>query len=856
MSTRSTALIARKSIRARLGRLVAIAIAIVVGVSFVVGTFVLADSLRSAFDGLFNQISQDVDLEVRASVAFEQGEGTQDRDPIPDSLDAEIAQVAGVARTEPLLQRYAQFLDQDGEAVATQGAPTFGVGWNGDESLSGLEIKGEGRPPSGADEAAIDKATADREDFAVGDRIGVLTDTGTHQFTITALVGIGDSDGFYGATLAVWDMPTAQQVLGAAGVYDGVDIEVADGADVATVQQRLEEVLPERTEVVTRQTIVDEGKADLENGFISPFSTGLLIFAFVTAFVSAFLINNVFSITIGQRLRELALMRAVGASGRQVRRMIYLEAIVMSVIATVLGIGGGLLVARGIVWFFNAAGSGFPDTGTVLLPRSVIMGFLVGVGITLLAVAVPARRAAKIPPVAAMRPELGFESLSARRLIGGVIVTSIGAAMFLVGLFVRPGGGTGIAVLAGGGGLLLFVGVASVSSTVARPVTMMIGWPVDKIFGTPGKLARANAGRAPRRTSATASALMIGVALVSASSVFAASLRSTLEGTLERGVLADLLVTPREQGAQGIPDAVAQALAELPEVGAVSGTGGTQAEIDGDAVFVGGVDPVALPQLINLDVTDGGFDGLEDRGVLVFGDTAEDLDLQVGDRVPATFQSGVELDLTVSGIYQDDSLAGGWLISTSTLAEASDSPSSSFFVPLKLADGVDPAIGRQAVEAALEGYPQAQVQDNAEFRAQVGSQIDQVLVAISGLLGLAIIIAVLGISITLALGVFERTREIGLMRAVGMTKRQTRRTVRWEAVIVSTFGAIVGIVVGSLIGVALCSAAPEAVTGTISFSPTIIVIILVGAVLAGLVAALYPSYKASKMDVLRAIATE
>ena len=451
--------------------------------SFVVGTFVLADSLRKTFDDLFTQISENVDLQVRASVAFGDDSVDLQRDPIPASLEETVAQVDGVAATEPLLQRYAQLVDKQGEPVSTQGAPTLGVAWNGDSSLSGLEIKGDGRPPSGPNEVAIDKATADREDFVVGDTIDVLTDTGTHTFEITALVGLGDSDGFAGATLAAWDVPTALAVTGAGEVLDGIDVAVQDGVDVATVQDRIQQVLPERTEVVTNEVLVDEAKAQVDT-FISAFGTGLLIFAFVTAFVSAFLIYNVFAITIGQRLRELALMRAVGATGNQVQALIYLEALVMSIIATVLGIAGGIGVARLIINLFNAAGLGFPDSDTVLLPRTVLFAFAVGVGITMFSVVLPAWRAARIPPVAAMRPELGFEALSAKRIVVGTATLVAGAVMFLVGLFVRPGGTIGLIVLAGGGALLLFLGVASVSSTVAKPVTKMIGWPVGRLLGT------------------------------------------------------------------------------------------------------------------------------------------------------------------------------------------------------------------------------------------------------------------------------------------------------------------------------------------------------------------------------------
>ena len=837
-----------------LDRLIAISVAILVGVSFVVGSFVLADSLRKTFDDLFTQISENVDLQVRASVAFGEGDVETVRDPIPASLAETVAQVEGVQAVEPGLQRYAQLVDQDGNAIQTQGAPTLGVAWAGNESLSGLRIKGEGRPPSGPDEVAIDKATADREGFDVGDQIQVLTDTGTGTYTITALVGLGDSDGFAGATMAAWDVPTAQQVLGAQGQLDTIDVQVADGVDPATVAPSIEAVLPPGVEVVTREVVVEESKQAL-NTIISAFGGGLLAFAFITAFVSAFLINNVFQITIGQRLRELALMRAIGANGGQVRRMIYTEALVMAVIATVLGIGGGILVAKGLISIFNSAGAGFPGTSTVLLPRTVIVAVLVGVGITLASVMIPARRAAKIPPVAAMRPELGFEALSKRRLIGGIIVTVIGVVAFVVGLFARPGGTVGLLALAGGGALLIFQGVASVSSTVARPVTRLLGWPVGKLFRAPGVLARENAGRAPRRTSATAAALMIGVALVSAASVFASSLRSTFTEILERSVKADYIIT--DESFQGLPPNVADTLVTLPELSAVTAVRGTRALVNGDQKAVGAVDPLAFEQLVDIGLTSGSFEAMADGGVMVYKDPAEDLDLEVGDPVEMTFQNGTTVTLPVAGVYDDASIAGNWLISIDTLAQVSPaSTTRDFFVAAKLAEGVTPEEGDVAVRAALAQYPQAKVETNAEFRKSQEGQIDQLLIVITVLLGFSIVIAVLGISITLALGVFERTREIGLLRAVGMNKRQTRRTVRWEAVIVSTFGAIVGIIVGTLIGIALSLAVPDTVIDRLAFSPLIIVGILVLAVIAGFIAAVYPSYKASNMNVLDAIATE
>ncbi len=841
-------LIARKSIRARWGRTLAIAFAITASVSFVVGSFVLADSLRATFDNLFTELNENVDLEVRAAQEFDSDSA---REPIDVAIADDIRNVDGVEIVEPILQRFAQLIDANGDVITPAGGPTIGVSWEGDSGIQGVTIK-EGRPPSGPDELAIDKATADAQSFEVGDTVSYLTDVGTFSGTITATVGLGSADSFGGAQLTAVDLDTALARLTTDGKVDAIDIKLADGADVPAVQRAIEEILPPQTEVVTGEQVAQE-TADQVNQFVDVFGTGLLIFAFITAFVSAFIINNVFQITIGQRLRELALLRAVGASGRQVRRMITLEALGLGIVSTILGVFGGLLVARGLIAAFDAAGAGFPDTQTVLQARTMLIAAIVGVGITMASVIVPSRKASRIPPVAAMRPELGFAAMRSRRLVAGVVITLVGLAVFLIGLFVRPGGTAALIALAGGGALLLFLGIASLSSTIATPVTKVIGWPIEKLFKVPGSLARQNVARAPRRTSSSASALMIGVALVSSTAVFASSLRATLVDTLESAITADYIIT--DESFQGLSPAVSETLAEVPELDAVTPVRQISGQVDGNTKNFGAVDPVAFDILVDPDLQDGTISGVGPDDLLLHKDPAADLGVGVGDTVDVTFQNGVQRTLTVAGIYGDATF-GNWLISLDTLASVSDAPARDFFVIAKLADGVDPAVGDAAVQAAMEPFPQVNVQTNAEFLDSQEAQINQLLIIITMLLAFAILIAILGISITLALGVFERTREIGLLRAVGMNKRQTRRSVRWEAVIVSFFGAIVGIVVGTFLGVVLSLAVPDDVISTLSFNPTIIVMILVGAVIAGLFAALYPSYKASNMNVLEAIATE
>lgn len=848
MSTRATLLLARKSIRARLGRTIAIAITVMAGVSFVVGSFVLADSLRATFTSLFDDLATNVDLRVRSEEAFE-GDGA--RDPIAVEVADALRGIDGIAVVEPGLSRYAQLLDDDGEAIAAIGGPTLGVTSIGDDTLGGTVVK-EGAWPLGPDEVAVDKATADREGLAVGDAVSYLTDTGTYAGTIAGTIGLGDQDGFVGASVIALDLDIAIDRLGGEGKVDAIDLSFADGVDESAVMAAINDALPDRTEVITSQQISDENASDVD-GFISIFGTGLLIFAFITAFVSAFIINNVFQITIGQRLRELALLRAVGASGKQVRRMIAVEAFVLGLIATALGVLGGIGVSKLIVFAFNQAGAGFPATDTILKPRTFIAAAIVGIGITMLSVFIPARRAAKIPPVAAMHPELGFAALHTKRLVAGVVTTVVGAAMLIIGLFVQPGSTAAWGALAGIGSLMLFLGVASVSSTIASPVTRIIGWPIAKIYKVPGALARDNVARAPRRTSSSAAALMIGVALVSAAAVFASSLRATFVETLENAVTADYIVT--DESFQGLSPIVAETLGELPELEAVTPVRGTGALVEGDVKSLGAINADAFAILVNPDLKSGAIEGLGLNEVLIHSDPANDLDKQVGDSIDVTYQNGQSGVLTVAGIYGDATF-GNWLISLDTLESISDAPARDFFIIGKLADGVSVEAGNAAVNAAAEEFPQANVQTNAEFLKSQEDQINQLLTIITVLLMMSIIIAVLGIAITLALGVFERTREIGLLRAVGMNRRQLRKSVRWEAVIVSTFGAFVGIVLGTFLGIVVSLAVPDDVVSKLAFNPSIIAIVIIGAIAAGLLAALYPSFKASNMDVLEAIATE
>jgi putative ABC transport system permease protein len=845
--------LARRSLRARLGRSIFTGLAIMAGVAFVAGSFVLADSMKATFDDLIDGLTGEIDLEVRSQLTVDDLDAV--RDPLPSSLTQQVAAVPGVQVAEAGYARFAQMLDKDGKPVTTQGAPTLGVSWDPDSGLSGVVLK-DGRAPKGLDEVAIDKATADRIGYRVGDTIRVVLTNGQEDFTIVGLVGLGNSDGFVGATTVVWDPTSAGYWLDSENTVDTIDIKLAEGADIDTVQAAIADVIPDRTEVITGKELGDETK-DQVGEIVSIFGTGLLIFALITALVAAFVINNIYNISISQRLRELALMRAVGANGGQVRKLVLVESMIVSAIATLLGMLGGLAVAKFIIFLFDAAGGGFPATPLLFKPRTAIVAAIVGIGVSVVSVLLPAIRASRIPPVAAMRPEVGFSALSlSQRLVRGFVLASVGIVMFLFGLFVRPGSGGQWGLITGAGALLIVFGVTTLSAAIARPMSRAIGAPLAALPGVAGRFARDNAARVPRRTARTASALMIGVTLITGAAVFTSSLRDTFGRILEQGTSFDYIVLDTESFQPLTPE-IADRLSELPELSAVSPFRNIRANVGDSAATFTAVDPVAFPELANLDVTAGGFDDVTaTEGVMVYRSAAAEQGVDVGDSLDITWQNGVESTLTVAGLFDDNSLGANWFVSVGLLESVSTQTPTDQFVVAKRAEGVELATARDAINEAIVEFPQATVQSNNEFVEEQKGQIDTLLFLVTLLLVFAIAFSFLGIAITLALSVFERTREIGLLRAVGMGRGKLRRSVYGEAVIVTLFGVLIGIALGLMFGLSLSYAVPNNVINGITIPYLLLAFVLAFAVVAALIAALYPAIKASRMNVLEAIATE
>jgi putative ABC transport system permease protein len=833
-------------------RLALTALSVVLGVAFVAGTFVLTDTINQTFDDVFTEVTAGVDLTVRARSGFGDDAGFEaQRDTVPATLVGAVAAIPGVARAEGSVSGFAQPVDAQGRAVATGGAPNLGFNWGDVDELNPLEVRA-GRPPAGPGEVLFDALTARQHDFEVGQRVRVLTRAGIEEFTLVGTAGFGKADNLAGATLAIFDTPTAQRLFGKVGAFDTVDVVAAGGVSVVELRQRVAEAVGPDLEVLTG-TEVGREQADAIKTGLGFFSTALLTFAGISLFVGAFIIFNTFSILVAQRTRELALLRALGASRRQVLASVMAESLAVGLFSSLVGLGLGVLVAVGLQSLLRGFGIALPSTDTQFLPRTVIAAFVVGVGVTLVAAIGPARRAGRVPPMAALRDETASqapESLRRRSVIGAVI-TGLGAVALFVGLFGAMDNGLPMVGLGAG---LTFLGVAVLSPLVARPLAAAIGSPLARIAGAAGRLGRQNAMRNPRRTAATASALMIGLGLVGTVSVMAASISESTTRIFERSLSADYTVST-EQFIPTISPEVAERLSQLPELAAVSGIKNGPFRIGDSTKYATGVDPASVREVLNLEMRAGDFATLARGEMLISEDAARDEGLAVGDVLRATFARTGTQELRIGGTYARNQLLGSYLVAAAVF-EANYTEALDFVVLARAAAGVPAVASRAAVERVTDDYPNVTVRDQAETVQRQRDEVNQLLGLVSALLGLALIIAFFGIVNTLALSVFERTRELGLLRAVGMSRRQVRSMVRGESVITSVLGAVLGLAIGLVFGWALVTAlADEGIDDLVIPAGQLLLYVAVAA-LAGVLAAVGPARRAARLDVLAAISNE
>jgi putative ABC transport system permease protein len=825
-------------------RLALTALAIVLGVTFISGTFVLTDTLNSTFSNLFTSVYHKIDFQVRGVPQLGSGTGAT-RNPLPDSVVTTVRGVPGVAGAYGEIQGYAQFIAKDGKAITSQSG-TLGVAFDPDQQISSLHLIA-GSPPTTPGDVVMDAATAQANGFSVGQQVKILASglRSPRSFTITGIAQFGTADTLAGATLAAFTLPTAQQVVGEGGLVDAVNVVTTPGANKAAVQQAIARALPADAQVVTGQTIINENTNAVSQA-LSFFNTALLIFALIALFVGAFTIYNTFSIIVGQRTRELALLRVVGASRRQVFRSVLTEAAIVGAVSSAVGVGLGVAAAVGIEALLSGFGITLPTGPLTFEPRTAIVGLAVGTLVTVASAIGPARNAVRIPPVAALadRPADGDRGrLARRRLTAGAALVVIGVALLGIGLS-KP-----VVALVGLGAVCVFIGVTVLAPVAVRPLAGVLGRPLARWLGTAGSLGRQNSIRSPRRTAQTAAALMVGLALVSAMAVFGASLSQSATASVDQAIRASILIS--SSGGQ-LSSAVPAAAAAAAGVTATDTVYRNQFEFEGAVATLTGVSTAGLAATVILRMTAGSPAALDAGQMLIDSTTAKNHHLAVGDTVPVKFAEGGATTARIGGIYQANALIESYLVSSAYFSAHFRNPQpGAVLLATSGAAGVEAAVGK-----ALTPYPTAQVQTRAQFeQAQVAS-VNQLLGLVYALLALAVLIALIGIVNTLMLSVLERTREIGLLRAVGMRRRQVRAMIRAEAVILALFGAVIGIVVGTLMGLALvASLRQQGITET-AVPVTRLVLFLILAALLGLVAASWPARRAARLDVLDAIAAQ
>lgn len=840
-----------KSILGHKARLAMTGLAVVLGVALMAGTLVLTDTVGRTFDDLVADIWDGTDAAVRSSDSIETQFGETLREPLDDSLVAQVAAVDGVAAAEGFVQGQARIQNAEGEALGNPdfGPPSFGMSWGEVEPLNPFLVA-EGAPPVGPDEVAIDRGTAEEGDIAVGEQVTILSAVEPRTFTVSGLVTFGTIDSPGGSNVALFEMATAQEVLGLPGQVNEIGAVADEGISQQDLVDRLGAALPEGVEAVTGEARAAEDQESFQEG-LSFFNTFLLIFALIALFVGAFIIANTFSIILAQRGRELALLRAIGASRRQVLASVMAEALVVGIVASLVGAAFGVGVAALLKGLLAATGIDIPATGVVIQPGSIANAVVTGVAVTVLAALLPALRGSRVPPLAALREvSLDTSATSVVRLVIGVLVLGIGALNLVAGF--NDGENAGVAV--GTGAVAGLIGIWILGPIIARPVVRVLAWPLPRLRGVTGSIARENASRNPKRTASTAAALMIGVGLVSFISIFATSAKASVSQLLEETVTGDLIITTGGFGATGFSPALAEDVRSIDGVEQVTSIRAVPAEIEDEPVFLAAFEMATIDTVSDPGRVQGDLVGLGPDQIAVSEDTAESDELALGDEVVLRTQTG-EHRFTVGAIYENPEVLGSHLLDLAGFDPLVPTPLD-IQVFVAFAEGADPVATKAAITDAVSAYGNAEVQDLEEFTESFFGQIDQLLNLIYALLGLAVIIAVIGIANTLALSVHERTHELGLLRAVGMTRSQLRGAIRWEAVIIALLGTALGIGVGIFFGWAMVQVLDEEgfTAFRLPWSTLLVVVVLAG--VAGVVSALGPARRAARLEVMEAISTE
>ena len=879
-------------------------LSVMMGVAFTVGVFIVTDSMRSAFGSLAEDIAGQIDLRVRRTNPF----GNRLTAPLIDPGVAEdIREIDGVGAVDGEVFAFNVPILIDGETPSSLRGPAIGQSWPNDPALNRLTlIEGE-RPRPGEFEFTIDTGTVESNDLLIGDLYPIALPTGTREFRLTGTHVFGtDEENIFGAQIVAFPLDVATEHLNGGAGWNVILVNLEPGEDIDRVKASIEANVAQGTEVVTAEAAEAEQQTNFSQ-FINIFQYILLAFAIITLVVSAFLVNNVFSILTGQRIRELGLLRALGSTGTQVTRMVLAESAGVGVLATGIGLAGGIGVAAFLRAVFSAQGGTLPIDPVALSGRTYLVAVAVGVGITMLAALAPAIRARRVSPMAAISEEIRLgEAMPKLRPILGSALLAVSAGLLTLGLLVEDWQGlTLFALLAcvtaflGGrriapwvgrvsvlavaavllitpavaewstskllvslsiGALTAFLGVNLSGPLFARGMAQALGKPFAAADGVTGELSRLNAARSPRRTSTTAGALMIGLALVATVGVVGASLRSTFVDVIDEQINADwfLCIDGCNDETATFSPQLAEDLSALPETESVASfrfqSGAFQTD-NGSIHSLMATNASEIDLHLDLDLVSGSLDDLASDGVLVSDDVIGDIGLSVGDELPVEFADGSRATWRIAGVYEDEAIIGSWLTSLENFNRYFDVERDRY-VSVLTASGVTEEQARTSIEAATAGFALVEVRTKAEFRDSQTNQINQALIIVNIFLGLAFVIAVLGIVATLALSVFERTRELGLLRAVGMTRSQLRRMICWEGVIVAVFGGILGVALGLVFGTLTARIIPDSVVNTLVIPVGQLILYLVLAGVAGLASGLLPAVWAGRKKILDAISYE
>ncbi|HUL84086.1 MAG TPA: FtsX-like permease family protein [Actinomycetota bacterium] len=843
-----------KSLLARKLRLVLTALAVVLGVGFTAGTYVLTDTALKSFDDLFGNVYAGIDVVVQGTSAFTPsaggssgGGGGQETKPMPESVLPTVKGVEGVASADGSVSGLAQIFDPStGKVIANGGAPTIGNSW--DPDTTSLEVV-QGAAPTSSSQVAIDAGTATDHHLTVGQQIRIGTTAGPGRYTISGIVRFKSSDSLLGATLAVFDLRTAQTLFDRVGQFDLIYVRGQDGVAPDQLATRVGGVLPKGFEAVTAASAAQQQQDQVNQG-LGFLRTGLLVFGFVALFVGAFIIFNTFNIVVSQRSRELALFRALGASRRQVMTSVLVESFVVGVVASIGGVLLGIVLAIGLKALLGGLGLKLPPTALVVSARTVIVSLILGTGITVVAAVSPARRASRVAPIEALRDSVAPSASIRRRTIVGTLVTLAGVGLVALGLF---GHVSNAGSVVGLGAALTFLGVTLLSPLFARPLAAAIGAPFRRRIA--GKLGSENANRNPRRTASTSAALMIGLGLVAFVAVFAASLKASASATLDQVLRADLTLNSSQFSP--FSTTLADDLRKDPDFSVVSQFRQAEAKAGTSDTFVVGVDPSTIQQVADVQMVAGSVADLsKPNTVMVSRTEANGKGLKVGDTIPMTFPATGKQEMTVVGIFEPNQLFNDYAISLDTY----DANFEQLF-DLTVFVNVAPGVSVQDAESHLEtflaqNYPSVQVSDQEQFKQQQLQMIDQLFAIVRVLLSLSIIISLFGIVNTLGLSIYERVRELGLLRAVGLSRTQTKRMVRVEAVIIAVLGAVLGLVIGIAFGWAMVQALKDLGINTLDIPVGQLIMMLILAALLGVVAAIWPARRAAKLNMLDAISYE